>query len=755
MGRKPNQLILEFFERGPKLDDQSNRYEHTCKRCKMLFPKGRPDTMNRHLFEQCPKISELDKARAFACAQGQMDPEAIAKRFGDNPGAQQFTGVTPFRHLAPSQGDSVTASLNREPSALDTLAEVSRQHMDLSRQRLHAETINGEQEQGLEEAEWMLSLQQQLSEANNADRPLDQSLSDSGVLIDAANAASNIDASSQHNGQDETARLERQRKRKRTLNLDPALHNEETSPPAGQEIVEIEDDGDDASNAYRTAGSNGYGVLGRAERKKGRTKFSTERRKEVDGIRKLGACLRCKMLKKPCSGETPCLTCKSIGSPRLWHTACIRTRIADEFTLYNAAFFSARAAQHDSLVCLMVDTELTVGICDGPTLSTLIAEVNHNGNLSWPPPRNVHLVFRICRDRIWDSMQLLLMNAKEHVLQGETNQFVRASIEALQLDAGEDLLATRTVLLYIATALLLNPFTLFVFSLSSIHGQQFIDPGEPCYSVVTSQLFAQFESYASQIFKQICNELERRLLARASTSSNSTFLIAVILLSCVERICLFYRTFDPRRVTLSTSSDDPTNMNDPSGVPRNWDLPHPPQLYYTQGQPFANLLVMLLKMRNLPPKIDINPGSPQGISVTVQQGRHRLVVPPSMEDLAGTTLGHIDDRDAALRRIAVWLADTGVGLSDLLTAEAKNDDDLVGGPDAQNALYNVDQDASAHAADNIDAHLNDTSAREEGHGSHEGPQTGVEQSLEDQHRHIDWRAWDLRFTAGLLLPDER
>lgn len=33
MGRKPNPLILEFFERGPKIGDQSNRYQHTCKRC--------------------------------------------------------------------------------------------------------------------------------------------------------------------------------------------------------------------------------------------------------------------------------------------------------------------------------------------------------------------------------------------------------------------------------------------------------------------------------------------------------------------------------------------------------------------------------------------------------------------------------------------------------------------------------------------------------------------------------------------------
>lgn len=31
--RRPNQLILEYFERGPKLEDASNRYQHTCKSC--------------------------------------------------------------------------------------------------------------------------------------------------------------------------------------------------------------------------------------------------------------------------------------------------------------------------------------------------------------------------------------------------------------------------------------------------------------------------------------------------------------------------------------------------------------------------------------------------------------------------------------------------------------------------------------------------------------------------------------------------
>ena len=33
MGRRPNAVVNEFFLRGEKLDDNSNRYQHTCKKC--------------------------------------------------------------------------------------------------------------------------------------------------------------------------------------------------------------------------------------------------------------------------------------------------------------------------------------------------------------------------------------------------------------------------------------------------------------------------------------------------------------------------------------------------------------------------------------------------------------------------------------------------------------------------------------------------------------------------------------------------
>lgn len=54
MGRKPNQRVLEYFDRGARLADNSNRYEHTCKACGELFPKGRIETLIAHIERKCP-----------------------------------------------------------------------------------------------------------------------------------------------------------------------------------------------------------------------------------------------------------------------------------------------------------------------------------------------------------------------------------------------------------------------------------------------------------------------------------------------------------------------------------------------------------------------------------------------------------------------------------------------------------------------------------------------------------------------------
>lgn len=65
MGRKPNQLILEYFHRGAKLEDASNRYQHTCRSCGENFPKGRIDSLTNHLVKKCSAIPLRDRQQVL------------------------------------------------------------------------------------------------------------------------------------------------------------------------------------------------------------------------------------------------------------------------------------------------------------------------------------------------------------------------------------------------------------------------------------------------------------------------------------------------------------------------------------------------------------------------------------------------------------------------------------------------------------------------------------------------------------------
>lgn len=56
-----------------------------------------------------------------------------------------------------------------------------------------------------------------------------------------------------------------------------------------------------------------------------RKRFSPQRRKEVDQLRKVGACITCKLSKSPCQLSVPCSTCvKLCGGMKLGRSLCTR-----------------------------------------------------------------------------------------------------------------------------------------------------------------------------------------------------------------------------------------------------------------------------------------------------------------------------------------------------------------------------------------------------------------------------------------------
>lgn len=72
--------------------------------------------------------------------------------------------------------------------------------------------------------------------------------------------------------------------------------------------------------------------------------------------------------------------------------------------------------------------------------------------------------------------------------------------------------------------------------------EQVSDPES--HGLLCSQLRAAMEKRASQLSKFVINDLERRLLQRQKCGWFDTFIVAIILLNCVERTCWLFRSWD-------------------------------------------------------------------------------------------------------------------------------------------------------------------------------------------------------------------
>lgn len=64
------------------------------------------------------------------------------------------------------------------------------------------------------------------------------------------------------------------------------------------------------------------------------------------------------------------------------------------------------------------------------------------------------------------------------------------------------------------------------------------------YALICGQLRAATEKRAAHLSKLVMNDLERRLLQRQQSGWFETFLVAIILLNCVERATWLFHSWD-------------------------------------------------------------------------------------------------------------------------------------------------------------------------------------------------------------------
>lgn len=442
--------------------------------------------------------------------------------------------------------------------------------------------------------------------------------------------------------------------------IDPMLPDQANKPH-----MVIDDHGTKASSQPRPLAMNPNGpqahfgtdfsVNHKSVKPKVRGRFSDTRRKEVQEVRKRGACIRCRMLKKPCSGDNPCNTCQNVESARLWKQPCIRTRIAEEFNLFSAGLhavlsFHAVSQARGQIRLSQVPGRIEAthypdsGIVATFTPSKCLAPGDVDPTIiAGFAPSQLEIIDT--EDDIGGKLDHYVKAVVPSFCESEESAFMRTTTNiSLSISStNSDNLLNKVRELWNLTRILNSPSLHWHFysnpSLAPTINPPTINPSdletinrtpisrtqnELSYNLIKSQLMGATEKRAATLARVVMNDLERRLLQRQQANPFETFLVAVVLLACVERMCWLFRTWEDQTTSSHFNTANPTDaqiaeataddnlaqalrsapadeIEPPHRNPR-WPLDKPPAYYSQQGERFSDILFMLLKMRGVPPK---------------------------------------------------------------------------------------------------------------------------------------------------------
>ncbi|PKY07578.1 hypothetical protein P168DRAFT_231404 [Aspergillus campestris IBT 28561] len=672
MGRKPNQLILEFFIRGQKLEDASNRYQHTCKACGEKFPKGRIDSLTNHLVKKCQAIPLRDRQRVLLrlhelpdLADGDQNKDPNAAGQGKGKGSdvsfttrQNFDGLNVLaeasrqvgasdqtkRGPAYTQGVTVGGKTVVVDPALEAEgfqgSPVQQENIDedvkppLSPQASNSSVVppslNTAQDPQSSQPQPPPSASPTLGEASLTPDAASNARQQSQLSMIAASASEMVPQGiSMDQDSDGLPKLpwNQQLTTHEQLLFDSLQEHDPTLTAATQRAATFPRPIAMNPNSQAKGFVNEFGNSTKPTKPKVRGRFSAARRREVQEVRKRGACIRCRMLKKPCSGDSPCTTCASVESARLWKHPCIRTRIAEEFELYSANLHATLAYHDVSSIRNQVTFEHYAGRIEVTHFEESMVYVTFSGLQGHKPPSSTLdpqlqglgddtqfqgplselYLLDSDADDLPGNLETYIKKTAPFFYERETSEFMRPTLLlAAELSTQKkDTLLERVLELWVATHILVDselrwktfynptlpPTSMHSLAQPSDDGRMPIDEvsNPESYALLCCQLRAATEKRASQLSKSVMNDLERRLLQRQQSGWFETFLVSIVLLNCVERTCWLFRSWEGEAFA------------------QRWPLDKRPPYYASQGDRFSDILHMLLKMRSLPPKATPRP----------------------------------------------------------------------------------------------------------------------------------------------------
>ncbi|KAI2621131.1 hypothetical protein GGR54DRAFT_89836 [Hypoxylon sp. NC1633] len=747
MGRKPNPLILEFFERGAKLDDNSNRYHHRCKSCGEDFPKGRIDSLTNHLTKKCPAISEADRINACLALHG-INGGSNHVRYdgllhtGPNPGPLPGPSLGPSldpsleqsetqtqtqtQAQSQSQSQSQLQSQSQTPNpdhswtALETLAEVSRQ---IEANEKHDDHIPIMQDSTTEANQTTLAtpevpapavsvpaapvpasfgafeLHEQYTLENppancndhsqHKDKGIDALVSSqeslpvsqteaSTVLQTPLTATERLVLFFQTRNQEKVTQSALSVAAAATARLNSSLLN--TQPPSNEAVAEptphtqstemlieyppspetslapgrktesatpwdgmtymaedihapaiVNDHGlrlppTLSKGGHRMDTSNGFPG---ARHRHSRAKFDHDRRKEVQRVRRVGACIRCRILRKTCSPGTPCNTCKKVLSPRIWRTGCVRTNLSEKIELYSASVISVmvqkRINRYKSTYNLQsigivveashfpeTDHKAVFQILQGTPKEEEGVVINDPGPI---------LLLDNNKEDIPAKIEVYVRQALPELISREPSHYIRVTLEAavdVAQETNNDLL-NRAIELWGIVEMMDRERQWTILAKSPKEGvdDQWIkdETDTEAYTTICMQLTAAGERKASAASRDLLSLIQRDLQDGKTKLGFPMFLTVMLFLNCVEKTTWVFKAWDEENLR------------------PKWPLEKPPSTYTNQGQELMEILRMLLVIRHILPKVvSTGPSAPLIVDErdpTIRSYFQRLSITPN------------------------------------------------------------------------------------------------------------------------------
>jgi hypothetical protein len=344
------------------------------------------------------------------------------------------------------------------------------------------------------------------------------------------------------------------------------------------------------------------------EKSKVRPQLTDVRKQEIQKMRKIGSCIRCKMLRKTCSENTPCITCSAIDSPRNWKGfACLRARLAELYQGYALGLYQTLSFQNINTVkSRMAFTPSPNKVvvkyfadADPFVLSALECQTTSIAGNPWPSMQETAILDTEAND-LPTIFEGYIHKGAARFFEQETSQVLKSAamlVHEFSQESG-DILLKSVLGLWMVTTMLSDPSRGWQISAfqnlpqgSDRHNHQAAAPIEEqafvtSHALICSQLHGGLERLATKLSANVMHKFEQ-CLKRPSTSLNQfeTFLISLILVNCVERHSLIFHSW----------------ICSPKA--RQWPFDQSPAVMIAQAEQVAKVIAFMIKVRNLAPKI--------------------------------------------------------------------------------------------------------------------------------------------------------